>query len=196
MNKPDGRSWNWSGLGLLLLVTLIAISFLYAPGTEDIGAWHYWMDEISYYGLIDGFANSSAAHPHPHDYPPLAFVILATVSQASIALGVSKFLVLKCSLLLFLFATSVCFYWFTRNFFLTAALELALLLSSVALGYLDIYVAPFLIAALFLLRRGDFYFRFLFFFVSVPMQWQALVIAPLFFFFLLCSVSQCTTRRE
>src|SRR5205823_14814930 len=139
MNKADGSSWNWSGLGLtLLVVTLIAVSFLYSPGTEDLGALHYWMGEVSYYGLIDGFANSSAVHPHPHDYPPMTFVILAAIARSSIALGVSKFIVLKCLLLFFLLATSVCFYWFTRNLFLTAALELALLLITVALGYIDI----------------------------------------------------------
>src|SRR5205085_9263735 len=45
-------------------------------------------------------------------------------------------------------------------------------------GYLDIYVAPFLIAALFLLRRGNLNLGFFLFAVSCSIKWQPLIIAP------------------
>src|SRR5712691_1639391 len=174
--KPEATAPSWSGIALLLLVSLIAASFLYSPGLEDVRYWLYWVDEISRYGLIGGFAHTGG--DYPHDYPPLAFVILAAVARCADALGTSAFIVLKCSLLLFLFATSGCFYWFTRNLALTAALEFTLLLSSVALGYLDIWFAPFLIAGLFYLQRGNLTLGVLLFTISCSIKWQPLVIAP------------------
>src|SRR5437763_14810136 len=107
------------------------------------------MREISYHGLVGGYISSDT------DYPPLAFIILAGVVKCATAFGASSFLVLKCSLFAFLLATAACFYWFTRNIIITAALELALILNSMALGYVDIYVPTFLIAVLFFFQRGN-----------------------------------------
>src|SRR5712664_865309 len=160
MIKTDARDWSWSGIGLLLLVNLIGMSVLFSPGTGDVSIWSNWIREISSYGLIGGYAHSGT------DYPPFAFILLAAVSRCATAFGVTQFLVLKCSLLLFLFITSACFYWFTRNLILTAALEFALTLNSMGLAYLDIYFAPFLIAGLFFLERGNLNLGFVLFVIS------------------------------
>jgi hypothetical protein len=172
MNKPDERSWNWSGWGLLLLVNLIALSFFFSPGTGDVWIWGTWMSEIANHGLIAGFASAKP------DYPPLAFAILDGVVKCAEGFGTTQLVILKCSLLLFLFATTGCFYWFARNLVLTAVLELSLILSSVALGYLDIYFAPFLIGGLFLLQRQHLKSGFLLYAISCAIKWQPLIIAP------------------
>lgn len=172
MIKTDACDSIWSRIGLLLLVNLIAVSFFFSPGTGDVSIWENWMREISAYGLIDGFAHSGT------DYPPLAFIILGAVVRCAQAFGVTEFLVLKCSLLLFLFATAACFYYFTRNLLLTAAFEFSLVLNSVALGYLDIYFALFLIAGLFFLQRGNLNVGLFLFTVSCFTKWQPLIIAP------------------
>src|SRR6266567_6843055 len=172
MSKSKSSTWNWSGIGLLSLVNFIAISLFFSPGTGDVSIWNNWMREISGYRLVGGFANSGT------DYPPLAFVLLAAVSRCATALGTSQFLVLKISLLLSLFATSACFYWFTRNPLLIAALELALTLNSMGLAYLDIYFAPFLIAGLFFLQRGNPNRGLILFAISCFTKWQPLIIAP------------------
>ncbi len=161
-----------SAIAFLLLVNLVALSFFFSPGTGDVTIWETWMREIASYGVIGGFAHTGT------DYPPLAFVILGAVVRCAQAFGVTELLVLKCSLLLFLFTTAVCFYWFTRNLVLSAALELSLVLNSVALGYLDIYFAPFLIAGLFLLRRQHLIGGFFFYAISCSIKWQPLIIAP------------------
>ena len=165
--KPNG-----SGLALLALANLIAVSFFYSPGTGDVSIWNNWMREISSSGLIGGYAQSDT------DYPPLAFVLLAAVSRGAAAFGIAQFLVLKFSLLIFLLATAACFYWFTRNLILTAALELALMLNSMGLAYLDIYFAPFLIAGLFHLQRGNPNRGLILFAISCFTKWQPLIIAP------------------
>jgi hypothetical protein len=172
MEKVSPSVSKWPALSLLLLVNLVAVSFFFSPGTGDVSIWNTWMDEISGRGMLGGFSNSGT------DYPPLAFVILGWVVQAAKALGLAQVLVLKGSLLLFLFATAASFYWFSRNLLLTAALELSLILNSVALGYLDVYFAPFLIAAFFLLRRGHLTVGFLFYAISCSIKWQPLVILP------------------
>src|SRR5712692_2671771 len=194
MIKPERSAPNWSAAALLLVVSLIATTFLYSPGTEDIRIWHYWIDEISSYGLIGGFAHGGGVYPH--DYPPLVFVMLAAISRCADALGTSAFVVLKCSLLLFLFATSGCFYWFTRNLVLTAALEFTLLLSSVALGYLDIWFAPFLIAGLFYLQRGNLTLGVLLFTISCFIKWQPLVIAPFIYIYVWSAVQDVPSWRD
>ena len=176
---------NWSGLALLALANLIAVSFFYSPGTGDVSIWNNWMREISSSGLIGGYAQSDT------DYPPLAFVLLAAVSRGAAAFGIAQFLVLKFSLLIFLLATAACFYWFTRNLILTAALELALMLNSMGLAYLDIYFAPFLIAGLFHLQRGNPNRGLILFAISCFTKWQPLIIAP----FVLVYVLDLTRER-
>ena len=172
MSESDPRPATWSGTNLFILTNLIALSFFFSPGTGDVSIWANWIREISDHGIVGGFAQSGT------DYPPLAFVLLAAVSRCATAFGVSQFFALKCSLFLFLVATAACFYWFTRNLIFTAALELALILNSVGLAYLDIYFAPFLIAGLFCLQRGNRSLGFVLFAISCFTKWQPLIIAP------------------
>src|SRR5262249_24012988 len=172
MNESNSKRANWSAIGFVALVSLLALSFFFSPGTGDVSIWGNWMRGISNSGLIDGYTNSDT------DYPPLTFVILAGVVKCASTFGASPFVVLKCSLFVFLLATAICFYYFTRNLIFTGALEIALVLNSMALGYLDIYVAPFLIAGLFYLQRGNLNLGFVLFAVSCLTKWQPLIIAP------------------
>jgi hypothetical protein len=162
----------WPALFLLVLVNLIATAFLSSPGTEDVDTWSRWTQEITAYGLTGGFAHSLT------DYPPLTFVFFAAVAHLAQALGLGWFIVLKSSLFLVLVALSVSFYWFTRNLILTAGLELALVLNSVALGYVDVYCGLFLITALFLLQRGYLSLGLVLFTASCFIKWQPLILAP------------------
>jgi hypothetical protein len=170
ISKPGDL--NWSGVMLIALVNLVALSFFFSPGGSDVEIWNNWMREISNSGLIGGYTHSDT------DYPPVAFVMLALVVKCAAAFGVTPFVVLKCSLLLFLVAAAALFYSFTHNLILTTALEFALVLSSMGLAYLDVYFAPFLIAGLFLLQRGNLSLAFILFAISCFTKWQPLIIAP------------------
>lgn len=187
MTKSDARDWSWSGIGLLLLVNLIAVSLLFSPGTGDVSIWQTWMQKIANDGLIGSFSHTGT------DYPPFAFVILEGVVKSAEAFGTTHFIVLKGSLLFFLFLTAGCFYWFTRNLLVTAALEFSLVLNSVALGYLDIYFAPFLIVGLFLLQQQRLNSGFLFFALSCAIKWQPLIIAPFVCLYVLSAANKQTT---
>jgi hypothetical protein len=188
MNKSDKSEWSWPGIGLLLLVNLVAISFFFSPGTGDVSIWETWMRQIESEGLLGGFAHTGT------DYPPLAFIILLAVVRLAQVFGTTHVLILKCSLLFFLFGTTGCFYWFTRSSLLTGALELSLILNSVALGYLDIYFAPFLIAGLFLLQRRHFSLGLLLYAASCAIKWQPLIIAPFVCLYILRGAKEQATE--
>jgi len=185
LNRP-----NWPGIGLVLLTNLIALSFLYSPGTGDVSIWRTWIDQMSAFGLVGGFVHSGT------DYPPLSLIILETVSRSADVFGITVFLALKCSLLIFLIATAVTFYWFSRNVILTVALEFSLILNSVALGYLDIYFAPFLIAAFFFLQRGHFTIGVLMFAISCSIKWQPLLIAPFICIYVMTAAGEGLSGRD
>jgi hypothetical protein len=188
--EPNPNRPNWSGIGLLLLANFIALSFLYSPGTGDVSIWRNWIDQMSAFGLVGGFVHSGT------DYPPLALIILATVSRCADVFGTTVFLALKWSLFIFLFATAATFYWFSRNLILTAALEFSLILNSVALGYLDIYFAPFLIAAFFCLQRRHFTIGVLVFAVSCSIKWQPLLIAPFICIYVMAAAGEGVSGRD
>jgi hypothetical protein len=188
--KPNSNQANWPAIGLLLLANLIALSFLYSPGTGDVAIWRNWIDQMSAFGLLGGFVHSGT------DYPPLSLIILETVSRCADIFGTTVFLSLKCSLLIFLITTAASFYWFSRNLVLTAALELSLILNSVALGYLDIYFAPFLIAAFFCLQRGHFRIGVLLFALSCSIKWQPLLLAPFICIYVMSAAGEGLSGRD
>lgn len=175
--------------GLFLLINGLALSFFFSPGSNDIDIWGNWMHAISNFGLVGGYTGSDT------DYPPLAFVILAGVVKIAAALQTSPFVVLKCSLFIFLLGTAAVSYCFTRNLLLTAALELALILNSMALSYLDIYVAPFFIASLFFLQRGKLNIGFVLFAISCFMKWQPLIIAPFVCLYVVANANERVTDK-
>jgi len=190
MSESDAKTSRWPAIGFLLLVNLIALSFFFSPGTGDVGTWARWMREIDASGVISGYAQSDT------DYPPLSFVFLASVSRSATALEVSRFVVLKSSILLLVFATTACFYSFTRNLLLTAALEFSVILNSVALGYLDIYFAPFLVASFFHLQRGNLNRGMLLFAICCFTKWQPLIIAPFVCLYILDSPADPSTAQS
>ncbi len=188
--EPNSNRPNWSRIVLLLLANLIALSFLYSPGTGDVSIWRTWIDQMWAFGLVGGFVHSGT------DYPPLALIILATVARCADAFGMTVFLALKWSLFIFLLATAASFYWLSRNLILTAALELSLILNSVALGYLDIYFAPFLIATFFCLQRGHFKMGVLMFAISCSIKWQPLLIAPFICIYVISVAGEGLSGRD
>ncbi len=188
--EPNSNRPNWPAIGLLLLANLIALSFLHSPGTGDVSIWRNWIDQMSAFGLTGGFVHSGT------DYPPLSLIILAMVSRCADVFGTTVFLSLKCSLLIFLIATAASFYWFSRNLILTVALEFSLILNSVALGYLDIYFAPFLIAAFFCLQRGHFTIGVVLFTISCSIKWQPLLIAPFICIYVMTTVGEGLSGRD
>ncbi len=176
---PDGSiAIDWPvgtvlGFVLLAAVTFLSVLVLADPGSSDVSKfWLPWMTSLSERGLVAGYAANQT------DYPPLAMVVLAAVSAMARALDIPLFVALKLSLLGFLLATTGTFWGLSRSVAMAAALQLSLVLNSVALGYLDVYFAPTLLASLWALRaRRPVLFATLFA-VTCLIKWQPLLLAP------------------
>jgi hypothetical protein len=164
---------------LLLLLFLLTASFLPSPATPDVRNLIGWAANAHRLGIVKGFAANNA------DYPPLSTPILLAAVRALHPLGVSPFEAIKLSIMLFLLASSLAFWLWTRDFWSTALLHVSLLLDSVALGYIDIYFAPTLIASLWALRARRLVWSTVFFTIACFTKWQPLILAPFIVFYIL-----------
>jgi hypothetical protein len=158
-----------------VLVLLVILIFLNSPGTDDVALyWVPWADHAADLGGPAGFAIDEAQY----GYPPYSSVILASAVRIGRALGLGTFEALKWSLVAFLVGTSALVWLWTRNFIVTMLFCLALLLNSVALGYIDIYFAPTLILALWALKVRKWLWFTVFFIMASLTKWQPIIIAP------------------
>lgn len=154
---------------LIVLVVLLTLLPLHSGGTGDVAIWQGWIEAIERDGFITGYIPV---------YPPLTWTILLGVSYAYHALNIEMLLAIKWALVFFLFLTSGIFLLWTRNLLLTVFFHISLILSSVALGYLDIWVAPALLLSLWALKERKIFLCTLFFTIAWLVKWQPLIIAP------------------
>ena len=157
---------------ILFLLILITLSFLRSPGTEDVAIWQRWMKNVDNYGLISGFEANQG------DYPPFSSLILLCTAKMSRLISVNQFIGIKLSLSMFLIITFTVFWLWTKDLLLSGALYLSLILSSVALGYLDIYFAPGLIVSLWALKEKKLELFVVFYSMACFTKWQPLIILP------------------
>ena len=168
---PSREELVWRGF-LLVLVSVISLSFLANYGSGDVGFWTNWATATRDNGLVRGYAAART------DYPPLSVLILGLSERVSRAVGASTVLGVKASIAAFLFLTSLTVYAHASNALLTAAFHLALVPNSLALGYIDVFYAPTLILALSMLKRSRFTTFAILFAVSFMIKWQCVVILP------------------
>lgn len=157
----------------LIIVAGVVTALLFnAPGTNDIHIWERWIGSIQQHGLIAGYGATWT------DYPPGAFVILSIVNVLAQFVGV--FAAIKLSLLVFLIATALIVYAWSRRPWLALAVYFVLLLNALGLAYLDVYTAPFLIAALWMLSLRRWSAFAALYFCACTVKWQPLIVAPVF----------------
>jgi hypothetical protein len=161
-------SYVWRVLVIILLI-LIALLPLHSHGTGDVDYWLDWIAIIERDGFIAGYVPI---------YPPMVWVLLQGVAFSYHALNIEVFLAVKWSLVIFLLLTSGIFLLWTRNLLLTALLHLSLVLSSVALGYLDIWLAPTILLAFWALKERKFFLFSVFFTISSLIKQPPWLLAP------------------
>ena len=154
---------------LLLLVTAV---FFHSPGTSDVSIWERWAMNARLQGPVRGFIANGA------DYPPLSSLILLGAAEFWRATGLPLIESIKLSITLFLVLTALVFWLWTKDIVAVTALYLALLLNTVALAYIDIYIAPTLVAAFWALKERKLALSSALFTVTVLVKWQPLIIAP------------------
>jgi hypothetical protein len=169
---PHQRVSHYQSVFLVMFALIIGLSFTHSPGTSDIEFWKAWVNNADNYGLVAGYAANHDA------YPPLASVILWAAEQVFQPLQASAFLSIKFSIFFFLVATASLFWLWTRDLRVALILYFALLLNSVALGYIDVYFAPPLILSLWMLKEGRWLWFSLLFALATLIKWQPMIIAP------------------
>ena len=167
---------------LAALAVLLAWLWLPAPGTTDVAIFLRW-------------AAAAAASPrgsfetfYTLGYPPLGFVFLGGAARLGQALHTDLFTGFKLSLLLGLLLTGGLFWLWTRHFYLSLGLFLALLPNSMAYGYTDIYFAPLLLGALWALYRDRLALFTVLYCGACLVKWQPLVLAPFVAIYLLSTL--------
>ncbi|HET9495476.1 MAG TPA: hypothetical protein VFR15_14690 [Chloroflexia bacterium] len=172
----ETRGGHWQGALLVLLVCAFALSFLNFKGTDDTRGWSRFIAQTQESGLVGGYRAAGASYP----YPPLSFVMLDLTARAAGKIGVSERTGIKLAIYGMFLATLAAFLAYTRKWSLTGGLGIALILSSVALAYIDIFLAPFLVLALWALHREKWWLFAVLFAVACLIKWQPLVLAPFF----------------
>jgi hypothetical protein len=156
-----------------LILAAASWLFLPFPGTTDVGAfWLPWMRNVDVHGIVEGYAANAG------DYPPGCSVVLLAADRLGRAFGAGDFTALKWSLLVVLCGSSLLVWLWTRSVALAVACHLALLPQTLALGYVDVYVAPWLIAALWALAAGRPMIFSLCFAAACLTKWQPLILTP------------------
>lgn len=166
-------------VGVILGLLLVTLTFAHSPGTGDMDYWTRWAHHADVYGMTRGYAADKA------DYPPYSSVILLVALQVSRLLGGGIFEAIKLALFLALGVTSLIFWLWTRNFWMAVGLHLSLLLSSVALGYLDIFFAPTLLLSFWALKERKPTWFTAFYSITCLIKWQPIILAPFILVYLL-----------
>jgi hypothetical protein len=179
-------------VGLTVLAAVLAVAatwkLLDSPGTTDVAVFTRWLANVDTRGLIDGYrANEST-------YPPVTSIIFFIAARVGRLLGIGGFMAIKWSLAVFLGLSVVLTWRWTRSAGVATIAWWALLLNSVALGYVDIYLVPSLILALWALRDGRLGWFTAFYAASCLTKWQPLIIAPFAIVYLLRDTTSATSR--
>lgn len=153
-------------------VLLLSLFFLNAKGTLDVKALLIWDGFLTREGITAGYEHSGT------DYPPFSLVLVHWAEQAGSAISLPSILALKWSIFVFLLATSLTVYGYTRSLLVAGVLQLGLLVNSVAQGYIDVYFAPFLVLALWGIRHGWLPWVVGWFTVACLIKWQVAVLGP------------------
>ncbi len=173
-------------LGMLLLLSLYLLG---GWGTSDVGIFLRWMELTHEHGLVGGYALSIENYPRGiregmmplhggGEYPPLSYAVLFLARRIGGMLGLSPFVSFKLLLFCYFCAAVALFLWFCRDMLLTAGFAAAILLDCVALGYVDVFVVPWLIGAFWMLRLGRPLLGVALVLMAVLFKWQPLAILP------------------
>jgi hypothetical protein len=173
MHRPSSNKALQGALCILSVLT--AMIFARSPGTDDFDVWRLWVRNASTLGLVNGYSANAET------YPPLASAFLFGASKLPGLSGrpeIDPFGAIKLAIFVFLLLSAVVTWLWTRDMKITLILYFALLLNSVALGYIDIFFAPSLLLSLWMLRKRRLLWFSVFFTLSFLTKWQPILIAP------------------
>lgn len=168
------RILNDSAFYYTISVFLLSLFLINAKGTGDVKYFVKVMEDCLQYGLRIGYENEVLG------YPPLGHAILWVFGGIGTKITNNTFIIYKTSLLFFLMLSFFVYYQITRDIRITLWGALSLIISSVGLGYMDIYTVPFILASYKLLKERHLALSLFLLTVAClikPLPW---IIAPFF----------------
>jgi hypothetical protein len=133
------------GALLLMLTAILSLIMIHSPGTGDVSSALNWTEVVYQNGLVAGY--SKVVSSPDGDYPPVSYAILYMARAFGTAVGLSPLMSFKVTLLTYQLVSASIVLLLSRSYWVAAAFNASLLLSGIGLGYMDVCVAPPLIAA-------------------------------------------------
>jgi hypothetical protein len=164
------------GVLLLVLTVILSLMMIHSPGTVDVMTALKLMEIVYQNGLVAGY--SKVVSGLYHDYPPVSFAILYIARAFGNAVELSPPMSFKVTILTFQLASAGLILLLSGSYWVAAALNASLLLSGVGLGYMDVCVAPSLIAAFWAFQTRRNLLGTALYLIAYLTKWQPLIVAP------------------
>ncbi len=134
------------GVLLLVVTVILSVMMIHSPGTDDVTFFLDWTEVVYQNGLVAGYSKVISGL-HSNEYPPVSFAILYIARAFGNGVGVSPLMSFKVAILTFQLVSTGIILLLFGSYWVAGAFNASLLLSGVGLGYMDVCVAPPLIAA-------------------------------------------------
>ena len=157
----------------LVLANTLSVLALPLPGTGDVAQFLRWTIKLQDWGLVEGYRTGN------NPYPPLSPLWLAGAGWWAQATGMEPRAALKLLLFVVLLASTAIVLAWTRSVLFAGLFQLALLLNSAALGYLDVLFLPPLLLTYWALQRERLALASFCFGLTVMTKFQPAVLTPL-----------------
>lgn len=180
----------------LAIFSLPIVVFFPNEGTSDMGVWLDWSAHIDRWGPLNAYSIIHTNHDYERtDYPPISFINLWFALKAAAVGNVSWMIGIKIIILVYYLATwGVLIYLATfvkkRSIMVNAAVASGLFLgglyfviNSVALSYLDITYALFVVFSLALFARKKYLLSGVCLTLAILVKWMPMLMLPVFLFY-------------
>ena len=132
------------GVLLLVVTVILSVMMIHSPGTDDVTFFLDWTEVVYQNGLVAGYSKVVSVWS---EYPPISFAILYIARAFCNTMGLSPLISFKVTILAFQLMSTGMILLLSGSYWVAGAFNASLLLSGVGLGYMDVCVAPPLIAA-------------------------------------------------
>lgn len=181
---------------ILLVLSLPIWIFFTNEGTTDMSVWLDWSSHIDRWGPLNAYSIINTNHDYERsDYPPISFINLWFALKVASAADVSWIIGIKVIILAYYLATWAALIYLAifvrkRSFVMGVSVASGLFLgglyfvvNSVALSYLDITYALFVVLCFALFARGKYLLTGVCLALAILIKWMPMVLLPAFLFY-------------
>jgi len=158
---------------LLSFVLVFSFAMLLDKGTGDVPLFIEKMNNVAANGILSGFASEPA-----REYPPLTAAMLLIPKFLATHFSLSDLAALKLSIFLIYLLSTAILLTLSKDVLVCLVFAAAFAVSTMRLGYLDVWCAPFLFIALYLLDQDRPALGLTTYALACLVKWQPIVLGP------------------